>query len=364
MFFCRFLRRSRSKSHTQLDETYPAVITLRHTHNHAHHIAAVLKHRDMADSTRQKLIELFRRGRSPSSALHCIKTELMLENSDEYHMLAADSSIVPSYSVVCHLYRAEFSREYGELSGEQMFADLAKFVDTYNDNVQGGCCHFGKIDDHYFVAVCTPLMARVHEKVPQTSEVLLVDASGGMDRQKHRVYMFVTPTVAGGLPVGAIVADCERQDVFSAALTALNGIMPEGKFFGCGKPSVIITDNDLKERTPLSTVFPDSTLLLCQFHVLKSMWSWLCDSKNSVCASSRQEIFFISKPLCTPTVFQQWRRNFVHCCPPGFAVKTLNFITIFLLYGPLEVSGHHRFAWVFLSGVATQQIMLRLFSKF
>jgi len=48
----------------------------------------------------------------------------MVEHPEEYHLLSADSSIVPSYSVVCHLYKGEFSKEYGELSGEMMINDL------------------------------------------------------------------------------------------------------------------------------------------------------------------------------------------------------------------------------------------------
>jgi len=72
----------------------------------------------LSDSTRQKLIDLFHGGHSPSSALHCVKTELMVDHPDEYHQLSADSSIVPSYSVVCYLYKAEFSKDYGELGGE------------------------------------------------------------------------------------------------------------------------------------------------------------------------------------------------------------------------------------------------------
>jgi len=181
----------------------------------------------MSDNTRQKLIELFHSGHSPSSALHCIKTELMISSPDDYHILSADSSIVPSNAVVSHLYRAEFSKEYGALSGDKLIDDLKTFVDRFNGSVEGECCKFGQVEDNYFVSVCTPLKARIHDLVPQTCEIMLVDASGGMDRQKHRVYMFVTPTVAGGLPVGAIVANCERQNVFAEALTALIGIMPE-----------------------------------------------------------------------------------------------------------------------------------------
>jgi len=61
---------------------------------------------------------------------------------------------------------------------EKLLVDLQKFVYTYNATVQGCCCSFGKADINYFVAVCTPLVARVHTKVPQAAEVLLVDASG------------------------------------------------------------------------------------------------------------------------------------------------------------------------------------------
>jgi len=324
---CRVLPKSRSKFRSQHDDKFPAVITLRHTHNHAHNIAAVLKHRDMSESTRQKLIDLFHRGHSPSSALHSVKTELMVQHPEEYHLLSADSSIVPSNSVVCHLYKAEFSKEYGELSGERMLADLEKFVDTYNDTVQGGRCNFGKVESNYFVAVCTPLMARVHAKVAQAAEVLLVDASGGVDRQKHRVYMFVTPTVAGGLPVGAIVANCERQDVFADALKALIEIMPDQKFFGCNQPAVVITDNDLKERNPLSQLFPESTLLLCQFHVLKSVWSWLCDTKNGVSASVRQEIYFAFKACMYTHSVKDMERKFCdllskQCCSKNSKLHT------------------------------------------
>jgi len=193
-FFYRFLPKSRSKFCSQHNEMLPAVITLRHTHNHAKHSAAALKHRDMSDNTRQKLIELFHRGHSPSSALHCIKTELMIATPDDYHVLSADSSIVPSNAVVSHLYRAEFSREYGALSGDKLIDGLKTFVDKFNASVDDECCKFGQVEDNYFVSVCTPLMARVHDLVPQTAEIMPVDASGGMDRQKHRVYMFITLT--------------------------------------------------------------------------------------------------------------------------------------------------------------------------
>jgi len=52
----RLLQKSKSKFRSQLDKTFPAVITLHRTHDHSHNIAAVLK---MLDNTAQKLIDLF-----------------------------------------------------------------------------------------------------------------------------------------------------------------------------------------------------------------------------------------------------------------------------------------------------------------
>ena len=52
-----------------------------------------------------------------------------------------------------------------------MLADLKKFVDKYNDTVEGGCCCFKQVDHNYYVAVCTPLMARVYDSAPDSGNV-------------------------------------------------------------------------------------------------------------------------------------------------------------------------------------------------
>lgn len=218
--------------------------------------------------------------------------ELMIDNPDTFHVLSADASKIPSPSVVWHLFHAQFASQYGERSGEEMFADLEQFIASYNSDGAGGSALFKRVGENYFVAVVTPIMRRVHQNIPQAAELLLVDASGGMDRQKHRIYMFVVPTAAGGLPAGSIITDCERKEVFSVALDALLNLLPSEKFFGKGAPAVIVTDNDLKEREPLARVFPSAKLLLCQFHVLKAVWSWLCNARHKVDKTARQSIYF------------------------------------------------------------------------
>ena len=73
--------------------------------------------------------------------------------------------------------------------------------------------------------------------------------------------------------------------------------LPQQAFFGRGTPQIFLTDNDLKERQPLRKLFPDARLLLCQFHVLKAVWAWLCDSHHSVSKDDRQEVYMAFKDV-------------------------------------------------------------------
>jgi len=283
-----------------MTKDWPTEVVFRSAHNHSLSSAAVLQYRNMSDDVRRRLCKLFRQGHSPSSALHCIKTDLLIEHGDDYYLFAADGFYAPSLSVVSKLFSKEFVSEYGSNKGFDMLASLEAQVKQYND--QGVCkAQFGRVGDNYFVSLCTSLMARAHKFIPQTSELVMVDAAGGLDKQRHRLYLFICPTAAGGVPLGAIIADSEREEVFSAALQSLQQCFPCEAFFGTGTPQVVLTDNDLKERQPLQKQFPSARLLLCVFHVLKAVWSWLCDSHHGISRGDRQEIYMAFKRVLYAT---------------------------------------------------------------
>ena len=48
------------------------------------------------------------------------------------------------------------------------------------------------------VVICTPLMARVHEHVPQAAEMMYVDSSSSMDRYNLSVFLLSTSHPGGG----------------------------------------------------------------------------------------------------------------------------------------------------------------------
>ena len=114
--------------------------------------------------------------------------------------------------------------------------------------------------------------------------------------------MFLSPTAAGGVPVAAIITNSEQELVFETALKDLIECFPTDSFSGQGFPTLFLTDNDLKERQPLQCLFPQSRLLLRQFHMLKAVWSWLRDSKHDVSRDDRHEVYMAFKSfLHAPT---------------------------------------------------------------
>lgn len=69
----RSIRKSRAKCPDKNATDFPAIITFRHSHNHSVDSAAFLRHRDLSDETRKRLLDLFRQGHSPSSAIQALQ---------------------------------------------------------------------------------------------------------------------------------------------------------------------------------------------------------------------------------------------------------------------------------------------------
>jgi len=128
-------------------------------------------------------VSLFRQGHTPSSALHCLKTDLLIAHDNEYYRFAAD---------------------YGAMLGADMFAALEQLlVSCEKQDCKSKLARVG--DNNSYVSLCTPIMTRAHEVLPQTAELVMVDAAGGLDKQWHRLYLFVSPNPAGSVPAGAII---------------------------------------------------------------------------------------------------------------------------------------------------------------
>jgi hypothetical protein len=48
------------------------------------------------------------------------------------------------------------------------------------------------------------------------------------------------------------------------------------------QPRYVMADKSDAEKNALTAVFPESTLLLCDFHRLQAWWRWINDSQHGV----------------------------------------------------------------------------------
>lgn len=57
----------------------------------------------------------------------------------------------------------------------------------------------------FILALCTPLMARVHKNVLQSAELIFCDSTSSLDRFNVSLFILSTAHPAGGLPIGLVM---------------------------------------------------------------------------------------------------------------------------------------------------------------
>ncbi|XP_070839700.1 uncharacterized protein [Chaetodon trifascialis] len=259
-------------------------VNLRNEHNHHVSCAAAMRRRDVSRETVEKLKKLFESGHSPSSALSILKYDLQEEERDNYVYAAADRSVCPDLHFCYRLYYKLFRRAYSAAPGEEMFKDLQQTLDDYNKEQGDVCARVCKTADNQLViAICTPMMRRVHARLKESSEMVFVDSTGNFNRHKRRLFLLLTHSSAGGLPLGVFITTSETLATVSAAVQLLQTVFPPDRFFGHPEgPLVAMTDDCTALRQALHEAFPKVTLVLCVFHLLQAMWRWLWSSSNGV----------------------------------------------------------------------------------
>ena len=90
-----------------------------------------------------------------------------------------------------------------------------------------------------------------------------------MEELNLRVFLVITHSVVGGLPLGILILSDETTPTLVAGFTHLKECMGEGSFCSQLYPSVIMTDNCSELRSALRLVWPGARLLLCIFHILQ-----------------------------------------------------------------------------------------------
>ncbi|XP_043225211.1 uncharacterized protein LOC122383129 [Amphibalanus amphitrite] len=105
-----------------------------------------------------------------------------------------------------------------------------------------------------------------------------------MDRSDSRLFLLLTHSPVGALPVGAIVTSSESTSVLTAGLQLLLTLMDEQSFGGRGArgPVVAMTDDCAALRAALRNVFPECRLLLCSSHITSRLPGGGCVGSRAV----------------------------------------------------------------------------------
>ena len=109
-------------------------------------------------------------------------------------------------------------------------------------------------------------MARVHQNVVQSAEVLYCDSTASLDRFNTPVFILSTSQASGGVPVGVIITSNEKEETIQAEMNLWKTVLPEKAFFGNGAekgPAIVMTDDSSTEKNALKSVWPHATQLLC-----------------------------------------------------------------------------------------------------
>ena len=87
-------------------------------------------------------------------------------------------------------------------------------------------------------------MARIHEHIQQSKELIFVDSSSSFDDFNNPMFV-VSTSAAGGLPLGIVVTSGESSNIVYQVVCAL-----KGSFYGESCPENI-TDDSSVERDGL-----------------------------------------------------------------------------------------------------------------
>ncbi|XP_033986970.1 uncharacterized protein LOC117482854 [Trematomus bernacchii] len=222
-----------------------------------------------------------------------------MEYGQRYVYVSANREICPDLPYVQRLFHKVCREEYGTQTGPTMLAALKLQVESYNNKCNDTCALLGTTSQGApLVVVCSPLMKKVHQ-LKHSGELCFIDSSGNMDRENCRVFLLLTHSCAGGLPLGILLCQSEDEQTIAQGLEQLKQVVGEKGFAGRGHegPQLVITDDCRAERGALGKAFPKATLLLCSFHLLQAVWRWLWSKESGVTHGDRPALFAIVKEM-------------------------------------------------------------------
>ena len=300
-------------------DQFNLTLTLNHTHNHDIASAQALRYHPVSENTRNAFYKLFEEDYTASQAYTKYREDLQLKMGlEEYTKHCADRSLLPDYKWVFREHLKYKLAIYGRMNSPESYQKVADLVEKYNTEMGAELAKFSQEPDgHYICVLLDQLTLRVHKSLPQSGDVVMIDATSNLDRCDSKVFRIVTPSPGGAMPLGTIIVSSESQAILVKAFAMYKSILPTYAFYGRGSrgPVCFITDDCEAEYQSFLIVFPESLHLLCQFHLLQATWRWIWAGAHKIEHRDRKTLINLFRPLVyaeTEVDFNEKLENFEH----------------------------------------------------
>ena len=275
-------------------------IELNYDHTHEVESTNSFNFLEVEQTAKLRLLELFESGLTPSRAKKAFEEELKLQYGNKWLEISSKRSINPDRNYVFRLHTSYWSNKFGTINGPEAFIKAKEFIDDYNKKAGDTVATIKQLDNGgVVVCVVDHFMRRVHSVVPQSGQIMFVDATGSLDRCNHQLLKMMTESPVGGLPLGFIILSEQTEKSLSAGVEEMKKLLPAEAFAGRAVkgPEIIMTDDDKGLVNALRRAWPAAVQLQCQWHILQANWRWLCSNDNGVRKQHRQCLLKLFKNM-------------------------------------------------------------------
>ena len=291
-----------------LKQEYPLEIKLYYNHNHPIQAADALRFRPVSDETKKLFEELFDEDVSPSSAYRRVLDHF--ESNDD---ICADRFYVPDYKWVFNFHAKYIKNKFGSSNGVDILNKLKENITKYNEERGEELAKVEQtVGGETIIAICDMFNRRVHQNIPAAGDLVIMDGTANLDRNDSKIYHMMSPSPVGGLPLGTLITTRGDEATITEALELYKSLVPENGFFGRGKnlgPKLVLTDDDAAEKNSLRASWPESFQLLCSFHCLQALWTWLWKGEHKIEKDDRPILFNLFKNVLYSKTTHEFNRS-------------------------------------------------------
>ena len=170
-------------------ECFALKMKIEYVHNHEIQTTKAWSFLGVSKETVERYFQLFQDSYTPSKARLVYIAELKEKlGEEEFFKISSKRSINPPSGTVFDLF-TKYSKKFGSANGPDSFVKSSEEIEKFNARAGEKIASIRQLKDgSVVVAVCDQLMKRTHVLVPQSADVMFVDATGSLDRCNHQVW--------------------------------------------------------------------------------------------------------------------------------------------------------------------------------